>query len=365
VTRIGVVAGPAPGHAFPAAALATALTGRGAEVLVLTGSDWLPRLAGTGIAADLLPALRADPRDVDFGFRLYGRAAEMAPGVAGRLRAFRPDAVVGDTLTVAARLAAGLLDVPFVELIPHPLADPPGRLLRRLQQASVAAGAAQRLAAARAVGLADAPFPALRLVATLPGFERARADWPAGTAVVGPLEWEPAEVDLLPPAGDGPLVFVSESTAETGAGGLLDAALELPADVRVVGSTLGRRVCTPRARLGPGRQAPLLAACRAVVCGAGHGILMKALVRGRPVVCVPGGGEQGDNARRVVRLGCGLMLPPHRLTPARLAAAVQRVLADDRYRQAAGRLAATGWGMGPGYAAGQVLAAVNRSAGAR
>jgi UDP:flavonoid glycosyltransferase YjiC (YdhE family) len=119
--KIAVVAGPAPGHAFPAASLATALQERGHEVLVVTGVSWLPALERAGLPAEHLPLLKADPRDAIFGFRLYGRAAEQARPLADQLTGLGVEAVVADTLTVAGAFAAQLMDVPWVELIPYPL----------------------------------------------------------------------------------------------------------------------------------------------------------------------------------------------------------------------------------------------------
>ncbi len=86
---------------------------------------------------------------------------------------------------------------------------------------------------------------------------------------------------------------------------------------------------------GPGRQGPLIDAAAAVICGGGHGILAKALIRGTPVVTVPGGGEQWENAARIRRAGLGVRLIPQFLTPARMAKAVFRVLEDPRFAAAA------------------------------
>jgi len=212
--RIAVVAGPAAGHIFPAAALAQGLLRRGHDVLVLTGELWPAPVARGGVPAQCLPILRHDGRDDTFGFRIYGRGAQSAPGTAELIEAFGAEAVVVDTLTVGGAYAAGLLSLPWIELIPHPLQDvcadvsspgtslapgrgPLGRGAR--QHAAQAAPAGHRQDDARAVGCApviglpDEGPPVGRLVATLPGLEIARADWPARTAVVGPLEWDPAD----------------------------------------------------------------------------------------------------------------------------------------------------------------------------
>ena len=172
--RVALVAGPAPGHAFPAAALAIALRDAGAEVRLVTGAQWLPAVARDGIGGERLPLLAPDPRDGDVGFVLYERAAQMAPPLARLLGRFAPDLVVADTLTLAGGFAAGLLAVPWVELVPHPLPDisralpAPGTgrpagggplagvrdaLVRRLAARDRARGRAALVAARRSLGL--------------------------------------------------------------------------------------------------------------------------------------------------------------------------------------------------------------------
>jgi UDP:flavonoid glycosyltransferase YjiC (YdhE family) len=378
--KIAVVAGPAPGHAFPAASLATALQARGHEVLVVTGVGWLDALERKGLPAVHLPLLKADPRDAIFGFRLYGRAAEQARPLAEQLTAAGVEAIVSDTLTVAGAFAADLMDVPWVELIPHPLQDysvglpAPGsglrqgrnpltkgrdRLLRRLHRKGLRQGESERAQARMGIGLTGSERAANgRLVATLPGMEIVRPDWPADTVVVGPMEWDPAEVEVPLPPGDAPLVFVSASTAPSGATGLLEASL-------VACEMLGLRLVSTQfdthdgplpawASVGPGRQAPALAASSVVVAGGGHGMVAKALVRGLPQLIVPGGGEQFDNAMRLKRAGAAIPMLSMRLTSARVTTAIARLVGDPSYRQAAEQLGATASHLGPDYAARMV-----------
>lgn len=374
--RVAVVAGPDPGHAFPAVALALELRDRGADVLVATGSRWHDAVRSAGLDVTDIPLLAPDPRDADFGFRVWGRARIMAPRLAEQLAPWRPDRLVADTLTAAGGFAAGLLQVPWAELVPHPLAIPsralpppgsgirPGRtpigrsrdaLLRRAHARSDALAGRQRSAARAALGLDPTAGPDLRLVATLPALELPRPDWPTRTELVGPLEWDPATVDLAPPAGEGPLVLVSDSTASGGPASLIPTALA------ALDSTGLRVACSQLTAYdgqlpvgwvaGPGRQAPLLAAAAVAVCTGGHGLVAKALVRGVPLVVVPGPGDQRDNAARVVRLGAGVAIPATKLTPARLAAAVSRVISDPSYAAAARRIARTADGLGPARAA--------------
>jgi UDP:flavonoid glycosyltransferase YjiC (YdhE family) len=383
--KIAVVAGPAPGHAFPAAALATALQQRGHDVLVVTGVSWLPALERAGLPAEHLPLLKADPRDAVFGFRLYGRAAEQARPLAEQLTALGVEAIVADTLTVAGAFAADLMDVPWVELIPHPLQDysaglpAPGTglragrqpltrardaALRSMHRKGLAQGERERAEARAGIGLTGSERAASgRLVATLPAMEIARPDWPAGTVVVGPMEWDPAdfgdgERDVPLPPGEAPLVFVSASTAPTGATGLLEASL-------VACDKLGLRLVStqfdthdgplpPWASVGPGRQAPALAASSVVVAGGGHGMVAKALVRGLPQLVVPGGGEQFDNAMRLRRMGAAIPMLPMRLTSAKVTTAIARLVGDPAYRRAAERAGASAGHLGPAHAAGMV-----------
>jgi len=374
--RLAIVAGPAPGHAFPAAALAQGLVSRGHEVLVLTGELWLAALARDGLRAQCLPILSHDERDSFFGFRIYGRGAQSAPGLAELVAAFSATAIVVDTLTVGGAYAAGLLGLPWIELIPHPLQDvtdgicapgtglapgrgPAGRardtVLRALNRRAIDKTMHERWDARRSLGLPDEGPPTGRVVATLPGFEIPRADWPRRTAVVGPLEWDPVTAELPLPPGDAPLVFASASTAPEGATGILEASLSA---CEVLGYRL---VCTQFdthdgplpgwASVGPGRQAPALDAADVVVAGGGHGMVAKAMLRGLPLACVPGGGEQYDNAQRVRRLGAGASIRPKRLTAARLATQLSRLVGDASYGRAARRIAVSAAGLGPAHAA--------------
>jgi UDP:flavonoid glycosyltransferase YjiC (YdhE family) len=377
--RVAVVAGPDPGHAFPAVALCLALRRAGQDVAFVSGSQWADAAAREGL--DFLPIrdLAPQPRDVDFGWVLWGRSRELAPGIAESLRSWRADVAVVDTLTVPGWFAADLAGVPRIELVPHGLQAPsrslppagtglaPGRtplgrsrdaLLRRLHQRSRAAGEEACRAARAALGLPPEGPPVATLVATLPGLEPPRADWPSRTEVVGPMEWDPAAGDLAPPPGDGPLVFLADSSATGRPQTLLSVAAQGLQGMRVACTRFGPAPdgLPEGVVAGPGRQGPLLDAASVVVCAGGHGMVAKALVRGLPLVVVPGPGDQRENACRVARLGAGVHLPAKRLTPAALRAAVHRVLGDPSYADAARRVGATAGGLGADHAAARVAA---------
>jgi UDP:flavonoid glycosyltransferase YjiC (YdhE family) len=86
-------------------------------------------------------------------------------------------------------------------------------------------------------------------------------------------------------------------------------------------------------------QRDVLGQCDAVVCHGGSGTLMAALSVGVPVVVIPMGADQPDNADRCEDLGCGVVLDPLDATPDDIAEAVTQVTSDPRYQCNARQLA--------------------------
>jgi UDP:flavonoid glycosyltransferase YjiC (YdhE family) len=371
--RVAVVAGPDPGHAFPAMALCLKFLAAGDTPTLLTGTEWLDAARAAGVDAAELVGL--DPTDADddadAGEKIHRRAARMAVLNLPGLKGLTPDLIVSDVITTCGGLAAELLGVPWVELSPHPLYRPstglppvgsglaPGRgvrgrlrdaVLRALSARSVRDGVRQRTAARAEIGLPAAdPGPLRRLIATLPALEVSRPDWPAEAVVVGPLHFEPTSAVLDIPEGHGPVVVVAPSTATTGTRGVAELALEtlipgttLPVGSRVVVSRLGGQdvLVPPWAALGLGRQDVLLTRADLVICGGGHGMVSKTLQAGVPMVVVPGGGDQWEIANRIVRQGSAVLVRP--LTGEALTAAVDEVLSSPRFREAARRAGAAG-----------------------
>ena len=364
--RVAVVAGPDPGHAFPAIALCLKFHAAGLEPTLLTGVEWLDTTRAAGVdAAELLGLdVTAADDDADAGAKIHRRAARMAVQNVPQLRELGPDLVVSDVITACGGMAAELLGIPWVELNPHPLYLPskglpplgsglaPGVGLRgRVRDAVMRAmtarswrqGLRQRAEARAAIGLpARDPGPVRRLIATLPALEVPRPDWPAEAVVVGPLHFEPTSDVLAVPAGEGPLVVVAPSTATTGTMGMAEVALQclvpgqvLPPGARVAVSRLGGAdlELPPWAVAGLGRQDQLLTRADLMICGGGHGIVAKTLLAGVPMVVVPGGGDQWEMANRVVRQGSAQLIRP--LGPEALASAVREVLSCPRYAEAA------------------------------
>ncbi|PRC42670.1 glycosyl transferase, partial [Mycobacterium sp. ITM-2017-0098] len=331
--RVAVVAGPDPGHAFPAIALCLRFLAAGDTPTLLTGTKWLDTARREGV--DAVELLGLDPTalddDTDSGAKLHQRAARMAVLNKDLIAGLEPDVVISDSITTCGGLAADLLGLPWIELNTHPLYRPSkglpplgsglapgtgvrGRLrdavLRALSARSWRAGLRQRSEARVGIGLpADDPGPRRRLIATLPALEVPRPDWPEDAVVVGPLHFEPTATVLALPPGDGPVVVVAPSTAMTGAVGLTELALQtltpgavLPEGARVVVSRLEEPdfEVPPWAVVGLGRQDELLSHADLLICGGGHGTVAKSMLAGVPMVVVPGGGDQWEIANRVV-----------------------------------------------------------------
>lgn len=119
--RVAVVAGPDPGHSFPAIALCQRFRAAADTPTLFTGVEWLEAARAAGIDAVELDGLAATDRDLDAGARIHRRAAQMAVLNVPRLRALEPELVVSDVITACGGMAAELLGIPWVELNPHPL----------------------------------------------------------------------------------------------------------------------------------------------------------------------------------------------------------------------------------------------------
>jgi UDP:flavonoid glycosyltransferase YjiC (YdhE family) len=160
-------------------------------------------------------------------------------------------------------------------------------------------------------------------------------DWPPNVHVTGPLFWDETEatgqpsldLDRFLAAGPPPIVFTLGSAA-------VNAAGRFYADSLAAAVALGRRaiflVGAVRSNLAQ-LPDPLLegtlalpyvpharvfAASAAIVHQGGSGTLAQALRAGRPMLVVPFGHDQPDNAARAKRLGVAHVVPAGRYTAA-------------------------------------------------
>ena len=185
------------------------------------------------------------------------------------------------------------------------------------------------------------------LLLTSRAFEYESFSPPPNVRVTGPRLDDPAWAGgWTPPAGDEPLVLVGMSST------FMDHAEVLERVATALGSLPVRGLVTtgPSVRVdaidapanvtvverAPHRE--VLRHASAVVTHAGHGTVIKSLAAGVPVVAIPLGRDQSDNAARVAHHGAGLRLKPKASVDA-IARAVRRVIDEPSFAASARRLA--------------------------
>ena len=163
---------------------------------------------------------------------------------------------------------------------------------------------------------------------------------------LGPALWSPAGEppawwDSLP--ADRPIVYATLGTS--GGTDLLQVVLDALADlpVTVIAATAGRSQLqnVPAnafvADYLPGEAAAARSAV--VICNGGSLTTQQAFVAGVPVVGIAGNLDQHLNMEAVEAAGAGILLRSERLKSRRVVDAVNKVLGQSEYRQAARRLA--------------------------
>jgi MGT family glycosyltransferase len=188
------------------------------------------------------------------------------------------------------------------------------------------------------------------LVCSSPSYDFGSGSVPANVRYVGPqLEDHPGQGSgdrwAGPPTQ--PLVLVGLSSTVMRQEGLLQRAADALGQLPVRGLVTTGPAVDPAVISAPDnvtvtrwvRHADVLPHCSAVITHGGHGTVMKGLIAGVPLVVVPLGRDQPDNAGRVVYAGAGIRLRKN-ATASALRTAVSRVIDDPRYRTAARRMAA-------------------------
>jgi len=159
---------------------------------------------------------------------------------------------------------------------------------------------------------------------------------------IGDPQWAQAWTSPWPASDERPLVVVGFSTTFQNHGGVLqnviDALAPLPARVLV---TLGGSI--PAHELHPSENCVLVDSAphsivmreaSAVVTHGGHGTVMRGLLSRVPMLVIPHGRDQNDNAIRITERGAGLSLLPDASVDA-IRDACTRLLNDPSFRDAA------------------------------
>jgi MGT family glycosyltransferase len=373
-----------------------AMVERGHDVRALADRVLAPDIEPTG--AEHIPWERApqrenlDPQsvimkdwDAKTPFQAFGRVRDgamigpaglFAADVRAELQRRPADVVVGNFFVFGAQIAAEAEGVPFAFLVSNLLSFPssntpplgPGlkpargplggardRALNRFLVRLFNKRLDQLNEARRANGLK--PLASVLenfertdrlLLMTSRAFEYESYSPPPNVRVVGPRLDDPVWAgDWTPPAGDDPLVLVGMSStfmdhvdalqrAATALGqlpvrGLVTTGPSIPVD------SIDAPANVTVLERAPHRE--VLRHASAVVTHAGHGTVIKALAAGVPVVALPLGRDQLDNAARVAHHGAGVRLKP-KASAASIAAAVKRVIDEPSFAANAERLAA-------------------------
>lgn len=391
--RILFVVAGGHSHFYPVVPIAAALIAAGHAVAVAVPAPHVSVVAGRGLTVFALPGrvATADPvglaafraslapheRARDAVARYLEQAVAHAPDVRAAATAWGAEVIVRETSAWAGWLAADQLDLPVALF---DFAPTPPRLLTAMLGPLFAD-------ARRRAGLP--PDPELRtlrgrlhLLAGPLGWFPPRALGPT-SRLFRPAEPPPGPPGEPPPRwpGDDPTsdrVYVTLGSMFDATSGALEMIIEAVRDRPVsVIATLG-----PRADPGWLRSAPahvrlspflpqtteeeILRRADVVLCHGGYGTLMSALRHGAAVVSLPlAGGDNVARAARVEALGSGIVVPERGRDAAAVGAALDRVRARPRYREAARRAAAGMATLPPlGDAAPLVAALAGAGAGA-
>ena len=344
---------PQDGHFRPMVPLARALEAAGHAVVFATDAGWLVHVEAEGLAAipagrphadaaaylatfrDEILALPIEERRPHLFTHLF--AEFQAPRKVSELieagRAWRADAIVWESCDLAGPIAAAVLGVPSIN---HSFGT-------MVTLASLERGAEAVAPLWHAEGLEPDPhagaFRGLYLDLSPPSFSWER---PLGNSLflrpVGPaaqpLEWV-TELNR-------PLVYATLGTVHNAPTLFRTLLGGLDSGVEAI-LTVGRNV-EPR-ELGPipvnvrveqfVPQAQLLPVSDAVISHGGSGTTLAALAQGLPLVLVPQGADQFDNAARAERAGAAIVLRPGEVTAAAVRDAVRRVLNEPTFRAGA------------------------------
>ncbi len=359
--------GEGNGHLRPYLSLLHELAGRGWEVGVAQRNTAVAanELAATGwpvfqspVCQNEFSGISSTPANFTEACLAAGFAhAESLLGLVGGwralFRAYRPDLVVAN-FAPSLMLASHASGVPALRIgtgfncPPHGSRPPliqawsPGldeRLERAETHALKSANSVMRALGLPALtGLEAALEGSGTLLATIPAIDPFAAR-PVTHEYIGPL---PAS-RLASTQGDPPEIFASlrmdHPHVEAALQSLRTSGLRVWAYVPDATPAWCARISTGDMQVSsqPFDLPTALGTCRAVVTYGGHSVVLAALVAGRPLLLLPGTGEQELTAMKVTSLGAGIAVGRDE-RPARVAAGLKRILQEAAFTEAARRI---------------------------
>ena len=186
----------------------------------------------------------------------------------------------------------------------------------------------------------------LRLIMTSQSFDFPIEPLPANVKYVGPVlddpDWVSTWQNPWPANNKRPLVVVALSSTFQNQKQVINNCIEALGKLDVRGLvTLGlameneKFIAPENVKIIEGAShADIFPHVDCVITHAGHGTVMRALANGAPIVCLPMGRDQGDNAAKVVYHKAGIRLTA-KSNPEKIANAVRKVLNDNNYKNQA------------------------------
>lgn len=310
----------------------------GATFVPLDLPDWTPGKANKEEPDILLPLLFGPP---------------VGEAVLEHSERDAPDVLVVDCMLTSGLAAAERLQLPTAVLVHTPyqpfVRGTMGRLLEEALPTINTMRARFGLPPAKSPMALMDPMNVV-LVSCPQEFDVAMLDLPANVRYVGAIRDDPPAVERESPweSGDGrPRVLVAFSSTyqhqEEALRHTAAALATLPVQAIItVGAAIDPGAITPASNVALHRyisHSALLPDCALVVTHAGMGTVMAALAHGVPLLCLPMGRDQHDNAALVAACGAGIVLPADAKVE-EIRHAIQEMLAGPDYRVAAGRVAA-------------------------
>ena len=356
--RFHVVTWSGGGNTTPTYALARGLVARGHAVTILgqmaqaeAARDLRAHFVPLGVP-DWTPGKSLEEESEAFSALLFGPAVGEA--VLDHIARDPPDVLVVDCMLTSALAAAERASMPSAAMV-HVLYEQfvAGTMGRRWSAMLSVVNETRR-----GFGLPPAESPmallepmSLVLVACPQAFDASMPVLPKNVRYVGAmLDDPPTAPSASPwPLADGrPRVLVALSTTcqhqEDVLRRIAAALATLPIEaVITAGPAVDVRAIDPARNVAVFRyiaHRTLLPDCALVVTHAGLGAVMAALAHGVPLLCLPMGREQHDNAARVAACDAGLVLTPD-AEVGEISQTIRAMLAAPAYRTAARHMAAT------------------------
>jgi MGT family glycosyltransferase len=185
----------------------------------------------------------------------------------------------------------------------------------------------------------------LRLIQTIRKFDIPIEPSPSNVRYIGPVlddpDWVSGEKWVSPWQGqdEKPLVVISFSSTFQNQASTIQNSIDALSGIPVYGCvTLGPAMesddfITPDnvVIFRSVKHSELFPQADLVITHGGHGTIIRALANGLPIICLPMGRDQYDNAMKVTLKGCGIQLSP-KSSPRGIQRAVEQILSNNKYK---------------------------------